>query len=160
MTHALLSFAAAALVVAYWVICRRRSLVHREKAADLLVAFFEKKGVSEDDKDSAETFYRLAKSWAFLPAATICAFPVILLRMLSKQEVREISKERREISDEVMKMYMLRHPLTGTLSLFLFSVMALCALFIGLLANRLRTIPNPSSVYTVTVGAYHPHKRQ
>lgn len=161
MTHTLIVLASAVLIVWYWIVCRRRSLVHRENAADLLVNYFEKKGVSESDKDSAEFFYRMATHWAFMPLTTLLSFPVLLARVLSKRPISlEADKEKDRITDEVMKMYLFRNPLTGAACFFVFFLMATIAMLLGLFANRLRAMPSPSAVYrTATVSVYHPPRR-
>ncbi|KAB0509648.1 hypothetical protein [Pseudomonas moorei] len=161
MTHTLIAFASALLIVMYWFVCRRRSLVHREKAADLLVAFFDKKGVSESDKDTAYFFFSFATSWFFLPFMTVLAIPVILGRTLSNRPLNsESGKEKDLVTDEIMKMYMFRNPITGAVCFLAFFVMASVAMLLGLFANRLRSIPSPSAVYmTTATKVYHPQRR-
>jgi hypothetical protein len=153
-------FASALLIVMYWIVCRRRSLIHREKAADLLVAFFEKRGVSERDKDAAEFFYRFAGYWFFLPFMTILALPVIVGRTLSKRMIStDGGKEKDLISDQVMRMYMFRNPITGATCLLVFFVIATTTMLLGLFANRLRAMPSPSAVYMTTAAKVYPPRR-
>ncbi|TDV54657.1 hypothetical protein EC919_104396 [Pseudomonas graminis] len=162
MTHTLITFASAALIVVYWIVCRRRSLVHRENAAGLLVEYFEKKGVSEKDKDAATFFYRFATSWGFLPLMTILAIPVILGGTLFNRPLTsEGGKEKDRIIDESMKMYMFRNPITGAACFLVFFVLASVAMLLGLFANRLRSIPSPSAVYMTTAAKVdvHPLRR-
>ncbi|WP_325436022.1 hypothetical protein [Pseudomonas nitroreducens] len=159
MSDVMIPLLSALAIVGYWVVCRRRSLVYRERAAELLVAYFEKKGVSEEDKNSAERFYMGARHWSFLPVATALAFPVILWLVLSKKVSTARDRDRMEITDSVMKMYLSRNPLTGSLSLVAFFTIALVAQFIGLMINRVRAIPSPAYVYMETADMLHHHRR-
>jgi hypothetical protein len=159
MSHLLLPLLGAGLIVAYWVVCRRRSLVYRERAAGLLVEYFGKHGVSEAEKDGAERFYMNARYWLFMPIITVLAFPIILGSVLAKNPTPSISKERMAITDAAMKMYLTRNPLTGTICLLGFFVTALLAQFIGLLVNRVRTVPNPITIYMITSKVYPHFKR-
>lgn len=162
MTHTLIALVSAMLIVVYWIVCRRRSLAHREKAADLLVEYFDKKGVSEKDKDAAHFFYRFATSWFFMPLMTVLAFPVILGKTLSKRSATgDGAKDKDLIIDEMMKMYMFRNPITGAVCFLAFFVMVSAALLLGLFANRLRSIPSPSAVYMTTAAKvyHHPPRR-
>ncbi|PAA31742.1 hypothetical protein CJU73_01535 [Pseudomonas fragi] len=159
MSPMLLPLLGAALIVAYWVVCRRRSLVYRERAAELLVDYFGKHGVTDSEKDGAEWFYLSGRRWLFMPLMTILAFPVILRSVLAKRQAPQMSKDRMNITDAVMKMYLTRNPLTGTICLMVFFVTALLAQFIGLLVNRVRTVPNPSAIYVTTSKVYPHFKR-
>lgn len=159
MSPMLLPLLGAALIVAYWVVCRRRSLVYRERAAGLLVEHFSKHGVDETEKDALEWFYLGARWWLFMPIMTILAFPVILRSVLAKKQTPQMSKERIAITDAVMKMYLTRNPLTATACLMVFFVVALLAQFIGLLVNRVRTVPNPAAIYMATAKVYPHFKR-
>ncbi|WP_421547390.1 hypothetical protein [Pseudomonas sp. QD4] len=147
MKDFLIPLIGSGIVVAYWYICRIRSLAHREKAAGLLTDYFNRHSVSEKDKDDAERFYMMARSWAFMPAMTLVVFPVLLVRALIRRPDRVSSKERLEITDAVMKMYLSRNPITGTICLALFSLAAVMAVFIGLLINRVRAVPSAPSAY-------------
>ncbi|WP_338568793.1 hypothetical protein V6L78_19905 [Pseudomonas canadensis] len=159
MSQLLLPLLGASIIVAYWVVCRRRSLVYRERAADLLVDYFGKHGITDAEKDSAERFYLNARFWLFLPVMTVLAFPVILVSVLAKHPAAVVSKERMAITDATMKMYLTRNPLTGTVCLLVFSVTALLAMFVGLLINRVRFIPSPAAIYMTTSKVYPHFKR-
>lgn len=159
MSQLLLPLLGATLIVAYWVVCRRRSLVYREQAADLLVEYFGKHGITESEKNGAERFYMNARYWLFMPIITVLAFPVILASVLAKNPTPSISKERMAITNAVMKMYLTRNPLTGTICLMVFFATALIAQFIGLLINRVRAVPNPAAIYFTTSKAYPHFKR-
>ncbi|BBP60389.1 hypothetical protein [Pseudomonas sp. St316] len=162
MIHTLIALASALLIVAYWIVCRRRSLVHREKAADLLVEYFSRKGVSEEDKDAAEFFYLFATRWFFMPLLTVMAIPVILGKTLSKRStIAEGGKDKDLIIDEMLKMYMFRNPITGAVCFLAFFVIVSAAMLLGLFANRMRAIPTPSAVYMTTASKvyHHPPRR-
>jgi len=147
MSDFMMPIAGAAVIAAYWYVCRVRSLDYREKAAELLTAYFDKNSVSEEDKDDAERFYMMARSWFFLPLLTVFVFPVLLFRTLSKRPDNKPSKDRTAITDAVMKMYLTRHPITGTICLTGFCIGWLLAFFVGLLINHVRALPNPSATY-------------
>lgn len=162
MSQLLLPLLGAISIVAYWVVCRRRSLVYRERAADLLVEYFEKHATNEAAKNGAERFYMNARHWLFMPVITVLAFPVILVSVLAKNpavSIGSISKERMAITDAAMKMYLTRNPLTGTICLMAFFATALIAQFIGLLINRVRAVPSPAAIYMTTSKAYPHFKR-
>lgn len=162
MTHTMMALVSALLIVAYWIVCRRRSLIHREKAANLLVEYFNKKGVSEKDKDAAEFFYLFATRWFFMPLMTVMAIPVILAKTLSKRSSGpETSKDKDLIIDEMLKMYMFRNPITGAVCFLAFFVIVSVAMLMGLFANRMRSIPSPSAVYMTTASKvyHHPPRR-
>lgn len=159
MSQLLLPLLGAALIVSYWVVCRRRSLVYRERAADLLAEYFKKHGTAEIEKNGAERFYLNARFWLFLPVITVLAFPMILISVLSKNPAVSISKERMAVTDAVMKMYLTRNPLTGTICLMAFFATALIAQLIGLLINRVRAVPSPAAIYMATFKAYPHFKR-
>lgn len=159
MSQLLLPLLGASLIVAYWVVCRRRSLVYRERAADLLVEYFERHDTNEAAKNGAERFYMNARHWLFMPVITVLAFPVILFSVLAKNPSVSISKERMAITDATMKMYLTRNPLTGTICLMAFFATALIAQFIGLLINRVRAVPSPAAIYMTTSKVYPHFKR-
>lgn len=159
MSQLLLPLLGAALIVAYWVVCRRRSLVYRERAADLLVEYFEDPGTTEVEKNGAERFYLNARLWLFMPVITVLAFPMILASVLAKNPAISISKERMAVTDAAMKMYLTRNPLTGTVCLMVFFATALIAQFVGLLINRVRAVPSPAAIYMNTSKAYPHFKR-
>ena len=159
MSQLLLPLLGATLIVAYWVVCRRRSLAYRERAAGLLVEYFGKHSNSDAEKDAVERFYLNARFWLFMPIMTVLAFPVILVSVLAKNPTPTISKERMAITDAIMKMYLTRNPLTGTVCLMAFFVTALMAQFIGLLINRVRVVPNPAAIYMTTSKVYPHFKR-
>lgn len=161
MSHTLLSLASALVIVTYWIVCRQRSLIHREKAADMLIAYFDKKGVSELDKDSAASFFRFATSWFFLPVMTVLAIPVILSRVFSKRPFGASNgKDADAVTDEIMKMYLFRNPITGAACFLVFFALVSIAMLLGLFTNRLRSIPSPSAVYMTTASRVYQQPRR
>lgn len=156
MSEMLVPLLGAAAIIAYWVLCRRRSLVYRERAAELLVAYFAKHSTTDAEVARAEHFYMHGRHWFFLPIMTILAFPAILMSVLAKNPEPPASKERMAITDAVMKMYLSRNPLIGTLCMAAFLVAALTAFFIGLMLNRVRAIPAPSAIF-LTASTNYPH---
>lgn len=154
MNDLLIPLLSAAAIVGYWVVCRRRSLSYRQKAADLLVEYFGKHNVSDEDKDAAERFYKIARFWFFMPLMTILAFPVLLVRVLAKKPEPQATKERVAITEMAMKMYLVRNPITGAVCLAAFFFSGVLALFVGLLINRVRSMPTPVSFYASTARAF------
>lgn len=161
MGHTLISLVSALVIVIYWIVCRQRSLIHREKAEEMLVAFFDKKGISERDKDSAAYFFRFATSWFFLPVMTILAIPVLLSRVFSKRQISASNgKDADAITDEIMKMYLFRNPITGAACFIVFFSVVSIAMLLGLFTNRLRSIPSPSAVYMTTATKVYQQPRR
>ncbi|WP_417786728.1 hypothetical protein [Stutzerimonas xanthomarina] len=163
MTDPMVSFAlagaAAALMVGYWIFCRRVSLRHRQKAAVLLDSYFQDDNVSETDKSSVYFTYRWASHWHFLPLMTLGGLIVLPIMVLSGSDFgRKQSEKHREIMDSVMMMYVTRNPLTSVVCLqAMFLVMAIFGI-VGLLSDRLKAIPSPSQmVSSMASKAAHSH---
>lgn len=163
MTDPMVSFAlagaAAALMVGYWIFCRKVSLRHRQKAAALLDSYFQDENVQESDKDSVYFIYRWARHWHFLPLMTITGLVMLPALMLSgKDFARKQSEKHKEIMDSVMMMYITRNPLSAFACLqLMFLVLAVFGI-VGLLSDRLKAIPSPSlMVSSMASKAAHSH---
>lgn len=154
-----LAGAAAALMVGYWIFCRRVSLRHRQKAATLLDSYFKDENVSESDKDSAYFTYRWARHWHFLPFMTVAGLIVLPVMVLAAKDVGRMQSEtQKEIMDSVMMMYITRNPFTAVICLqVMFLVLAIFGI-VGLLFDRLKAIPSPSAmVSSMASRAAHSH---
>jgi len=145
MVSVALAGAAAALMVGYWVFCRRVSLRHRVRAAELLDSYFRDETISESDKDAAHFTYRWARHWHFLPLMTVAGLVLLPLMVLSGRDAaRKQTDGRKEIMDSVMMMYVTRNPLTSFVCMQVMFVTLAFTGIIALLSDRLKAIPNPS----------------
>ena len=154
-----LAAATAAGVVVYWAFCRRVSLRHREKAAELLGTYFQDESVSKSDKDSIYFTYRWASNWTFLPVVAVGGVLVMPFMLLSGKAIsRKQSESHTEIMDSIMKMYITRNPITAVVCFqAIFIQLALFGI-IGLLFDRLKAIPTPSMIVSsmATKAAHSP----
>jgi len=151
MTAIIFALISAAAVILYWVSCRRAALKHQEKVADLLDSYFEDHKVSDDDRDSAYWTYRFARSWFFMPAMTIVA-PIWLAASILIRgpgyAPRKPTALHSEIVDTIVKMYVAKNPLTAMVCLPVLLVAVAVLSIIGLVSNRLKSIPTPASLYS------------
>lgn len=151
MTAILFALISAGAVILYWVSCRKAALKHQEKIAVLLESYFEDHKVSEEDRDSAYWTYRFARSWFFMPAMTIVApawLAVSILVRGSGYTAKKPSALHSEIIDTIVKMYVAKNPLTSMVCMPVFLVAVAFLSIIGLVFNRLKSIPTPASLYS------------
>lgn len=157
--NAAIAILLAATLVLYWSYCRRVSLKHREKASDMIAAFINDDEISEKEKESIYWSYMASRHWLFMPAMAVVT-PIVLACMLITRgpEAESIyySDQYNKIMDSLMKMYITRNPATGIICMIVtFSAIAISAA-IGMLLNRMRSIPSIESVYgSVATRASH-----
>lgn len=139
----------ALFVVLFWAICRRISLRHRETLAAKLEQVFANEEIPEVEQTSLYWNYKMARHWFFLPAMAI-VMPFFMLFAMAARGEKELSRKHSEQHDQamnlVMKMYITRNPITSMFSLYcIFMSFALIAP-IGLMLNRLKSIPSATAV--------------
>lgn len=145
---------AAAVIVLYWVWCGRAALAHQSRLADLMVAYFERDDISEADKDSAHWAYTLSRMWIFMPAMAVLSVVAIFLAIVTARLDSDMSKvasntARNDIMDAAVKMYMAKNPITFIVFMSA-SLMVIGAMLpFGFFFNRLKSIPSPTSIYSV-----------
>lgn len=159
----LLAFVVAAVVAGYWTQCRRVSLKHRNAAVDLLEPYMSNEAASWKDREALYATYRMARHWFFLPVMMLVV-PVFLVVVILANKEEELSSKRRLaehalIMDTIMKMYFTRHPITSMVSLFVIFASISIFLPIGLLLNRIKSIPNLFAIFSAVAGkAPHSHR--
>lgn len=148
-----LGAAAAVLLVAYWSFCRSAAVKLQANAVSLIEDFYADDSASELEKDSIHWCYMASRYWIFMPLMALASPVALAFAMLTKRgeseavEVAQRSSAHNEIMDCLVKMCIVRSPLTAMLSMYVvFAVIAFLAP-IGLLFNRLKSIPSPMSVY-------------
>lgn len=150
MIETLLPGVCAAVVLAYWSLCRRSALRHQQKTVELIEAYLENVNVHDIDKESMYWTYRLARTWFFMPAMALLS-PFIMLPMLNSDTASQAFDKKGNGFDEIMecmvKMYVTRNPLTAMLSLTVLFVTFAVILPIGLLLNRVKHIPSLPMVF-------------
>jgi len=150
----LIAFIIAAIVVVYWVQCRRAALKHQIRAVELIEEFINDESVSDQDADVAYGMYRMARSWLFMPAMSIMvpfAFAISVWRGDLDKPGR--SGRRQKIMDSIMQMYMTRNPLTSVVCMLWILLTFSFILPVGILLNRIRAIPSAASFYGVVANA-------
>lgn len=156
MTEAILSIAAAALVIGYWIMCRRVALGHQKRVGQLLVEYFAREDVSDADKDAAYTVYSGARHWLAMPLMTLAAAPMILLAVFAGkiESLGRADTERNDIMDTSVQMYITRNPITSIACMFLvFTFLSVVTPF-GFLFNTIKSIPSPSTLYRSTAAIF------
>lgn len=143
----------AALMMVYWVFCRRVSLVHRANAARLLEEFFASEDEAESEKATIYWTYKWTRYWLFLPVMMLLAPLVLVVMVVSGDSpgTTRNSEKYNEIMESLMKMYMTRNPLTSMICAIPVVISFAIAVTIGLLLNRLKTIPSIVGVYSLAV---------
>lgn len=145
---------AAIFTVAYWVFCRHSALAHQSHLGELMVAYFDREDVSEASKDSAYWAYNLSRTWFFMPIMAVLSvaaffFAIVTARLDSDMSKIKTDTARNDIMDAALKMYMAKNPITFivfmTASLVIISVM----LPFGFIFNRLKSVPSPTSIYSL-----------
>lgn len=151
MSTIVLALISAFAVILYWLSCRKAALKHQERVADLLEQYFNDHQVSELDRESAYWTYRFGRLWIFMPAMTLIAPIWLALSILIRgagYTAKKLNAQHSEIIDSIIKMYVAKNPLTSMICMpiFLFSVAVLS--IIGLVTNRMKTIPTLESLYS------------
>jgi hypothetical protein len=155
----------AAIIVLYWVWCRRSALVHQARLGDLLVSYFDRDDVSESDKDAAYWTYSFSRTWFFMPAMAILSvfaflYAIIADRLDSSLANIKRDDSRDEIMDVAIKMYMARNPISFIL--FMAGSLSIIGMMLpfGFIFRGLKSIPSPASVYSAIADrASHPDRR-
>lgn len=146
-------------IASYWFFCRHASLKHREKAASLIDAFMNDESASSREKDNIYWSYMSARHWFFMPCMALLT-PIAMIAMIATDSARAESMKNSpqydEIMDSIIKMYITRNPLIGAASLVATFISIAVAVPIGMVLNRIRTIPSVSTVYgSVAAKASH-----
>ncbi|MFC0708329.1 hypothetical protein [Azorhizophilus paspali] len=155
IANAILGSAAAVLLIAYWSFCRSAALKLQSRVVPLIEAFYADDSASEQEKDSIHWSYAASRIWIFMPLMALASPVVLAMAILSKSggkvasEVSNRSAAHNEIMDCLIKMCIVRNPLTSMFCMYVvFAAIAILAP-IGLLLDRLKSIPNPMTVYRV-----------
>lgn len=151
MTPILFGLIAAAAVVVYWAFCRRSSLKHRAKAVQLIEAYFQDEANSAADKESIYLAYLTARHWVFLPIMMLFT-PFVMLVMIFFTDgdlapPRLHSDSYDEVMESLLKMYMTRNPITATACLAVIATSVVMVLPLGLLLNRIKSIPSLIGIF-------------
>ncbi|CAN7660201.1 hypothetical protein LJR232_005009 [Aquipseudomonas alcaligenes] len=158
-----LAFVAAIAVAGYWTLCRRVSLKHRNAVADLLEPYMSNEGAKWADREAIYATYRMARHWFFLPVMVL-GVPIFLLAIILANKEEDLSPKRRLgehslIMDSIMKMYVTRHPITSTVCLSIIFLSISIFVPMGLLLNRIKSIPSLPMIFSAVAGkAPHPHR--
>lgn len=137
MLDFILAALAAAGLMVYWTACRKASLQHREKAAELIEQYYQSKATALE-KESIYGIYMTARRWIFLPSIVLVA-PIFIIvdAFRHKSPTRRTnSKEFDRIMDSVMSMYIARNPITGIVCLLTTIIMLLVTLPAAILINH------------------------
>lgn len=145
-SSALLGLFIAAVIVFYWMLCRKRSLIVQARAVQLLSKLYADEKVSDTEKSAAHFNYLLAQRWWYVPLL-IVVMPFFLMFSLifSRNGLPKPagdSSAHRETMDCVVMIYFTRNPITAALSFTVIILMAVPVLLIGLLLNRLKSLPS------------------
>lgn len=147
-----IGIAGAFFVVAFWAICRRISLRHREALATKLEEFFASEEVPEEEQIALYWNYKMARHWFFLPVMAL-VMPFFMLVAMAARGEKELSRKHSEKHEQamnlVMKMYITRNPITSMVSLYCIFISFAVMVPIGLILNRLKSIPSATSVLTM-----------
>lgn len=152
---------AATLTVMWWTFWRRKSLVFRAAAADMIAAYEADELPTEAEKDSLQWMYGFACSWFFMPVMTVLALPVLFFRIFRGDD-KPVPARRAAIIVTLIKMYASRNPLTFVICFPVFGAITYIVGSIGMVLNKLRDVPSVESVYgDIAAGAstVHVHSR-
>jgi len=149
MSHILMGAVAAFAVVIYWALCRRASLKHRAKAADLVAAYVEDDSHTEHEKEVVVLLYKAMTRWIFMPVmAVLTPFAMVVMIIRSRDEDwKPKPKEHTDILDALMKTYFTRSPITSVVCLMAIGVTMALLVPIGIALNRIKQTPTLVGVY-------------
>lgn len=149
MLTLILSVVTVSAVLVYWAYCRRVALLHQEKAADVIVSYMDNDNIPDVDKDIAYSLYFFARHWVFLPLTVLVSLPLIVALGLGKKTKtgnKTTQVYRNDVTDEVMKMYATKNPITtAACAIPVLLIMAVVVPF-GLLFDRINSLPSASAV--------------
>lgn len=149
MLEVIVGAIAAVAVMAWWVLCRKRSLPHLERAAELIEAFYASEAVDREKEGIYWTF-KASQQWLFMPLMTLCTPFIIFWMLTSKPETLEAaatSDDYRTIMEELVKLYITRNPVTGAICMTLTMLLIGISASLGLMLNRLKTMPTLIGLY-------------
>lgn len=142
----LLALIGSVVMVFYWMLCRQRSLVVQSKAVEMLKDFYADETQNEKAKHIAHSNYKLAQRWWYFPILVVIVpvmVPVIML--FDRQGLTPDGgngQKVKEIMDCLVMIYVTRNPITATLCMTSIIIATLPAILLGVLLNRLRTVPS------------------
>jgi len=152
IVNMLSALALALVIVAYWVLCRRRALRYQKKAVELIEEYFEDRGVPEADKDSLYRSYRLSRKFYMLPLCAM-ACPFVLAYMLiakGKLDIKPTQRVNNKLYDaafdQCMKMTISKNPISSILAIALIGLSFAFAIPVGVILNRLSSMPTAAGI--------------
>jgi hypothetical protein len=163
MMSLILAFLAAGAVLFYWRACRAGALKHQLKVAAQLESYFNDHKVSEEDKDGAYWTYRFGRMWAFMPMMALIAPIWLGFSMLVRgpgYTPKKASAQHTEIIDSIVKMYVAKNPLTAIVCMPVCLLLIGALSTIGLVFNRLKSIPSPGSIYSAVAISFTHSSRE
>lgn len=149
MTHIMIGTLCALAVVLYWAICRKASLKHRERSADLVAKYLESEERSEHEKEAVVLLYKGMTTWVFMPMmALLTPFAMIVMIVRSRDEDwKPKATEQNDILDALMKTYITRNPITSVICLAVIGVSMALLLVVGIAFNRIKQTPTLGGIY-------------
>ncbi|MDF5856616.1 hypothetical protein P4209_29890 [Pseudomonas aeruginosa] len=149
MTHIMIGTLCALAVVLYWAICRKASLKHRDRSADLVVKYLESEERSEHEKEAVVLLYKGMTTWVFMPMmALLTPFAMIVMIVRSRDEDwKPKATEQNDILDALMKTYITRNPITSVICLAVIGVSMALLLVVGIAFNRIKQTPTLGGIY-------------
>ncbi|WLS77386.1 hypothetical protein Q3V30_12915 [Erwinia pyri] len=162
----IMALALALAVVSYWVLCRRRALKYQAIAADILEKYFADRSVTDADKDSMLLNYKISRRWYSLPFFALIT-PFLLAYMIvtkgkidSKPKVKSNQKLYDAGFDQCLKMAISKNPILSILSMAFIGVCFAIAIPVGLIFNRLSSLPTPAGIANLfSIISSHKSKR-
>lgn len=151
----LLASILALMMVAYWILCRKRAYEYQKKAAEFIKEYFLDGQVSDKDKQSLYQSYVLLRKWYVFPVFALVTPFVLSYMLLNQGEVRVSSVKRgnQELYDnafdQLMKMALSKNPLISAISMAFTGISFAIIIPLGLLLRRIYTIPTKEQVTDV-----------
>jgi hypothetical protein len=137
----------ALVVVAYWIVCRKRAYKYQQEAALLLEQYFADGQVSDKDKTSLYNDYKLSRKCYMLPFMALMT-PFILGYMLLDKGRLDLDKTPRDnqklysrACDVHLKMMISKNPLISVLCLSFIGICFVVALTFAILLNKISSLP-------------------
>lgn len=151
----LVGLLASVATVFYWMLCRKRSLAMQARAVEMLEAFYADDTQNDKAKQIAHANYRLAQRWWYFPMLVVIV-PVLVpaIMLFDRQGLAPDGSngtKMKELMDCLVMIYVSRNPIIATLCMSSIIIATLPAILLGVLLNRVRTIPSFGYLTVVTM---------
>lgn len=151
MTYIAAILLATTALTWYWLLCRKNSLRHRQRVAELLEQAYQSEALSDKEADILHTMFRMARHWFFMPLFAVTTPAFLLIELITSKGSLSFaprhSDQFQTVMDGVVAMAFSRNPCISAVSISTSLVFIMAFSVVGFMLQRISSLPSLAQLF-------------